>query len=85
MSILTGLICVTKSIHKVFLKYRGHSVDVLDHHHPQPLAVHVVVAVVTEGSRHLATGLMLNKQVRTRRVVTHERPDVWNEYGIIVK
>ena len=78
VSILTRLIVVTKSIHEVFLKDWSHSVNVLDHHHSQPLAVHVVVAVVTEGSRHLTTGLVLHKQMRARRVVAHKCPDVWN-------
>ena len=78
VSILACLIGVTKSIHKVFFEDRGHGVNVLDHHHPKPLTVHVVVAVVTEGSRHLTTDLILDKQVRARRVVTHKCPNVWN-------
>ena len=76
MPIFIRLAIFPESVHKVFLEYGRHGVQVLDEDDPQPLAEAVVVLVVAEAAAHAARPLVLHIEAGPRYVDLHEVPNV---------
>ena len=69
--------------HKVLFEQHRHGVNVLDQHQPQPLAVHVIVPVVTKAACHLSGVTIFNIQTGTRYIHLHKVPNIWKKMSSV--